>query len=525
MADYSEDEKQGIVQRMLDAGESEDNIATVIKSWTPFDVKAQNATMQKNMAAQSGAGKPESQWTLGSMAERGAQGLLGTAEGVVSGVTAPLALAYAAARHPVDTGMGALALGGEAIKGVRDIYNAPGESFDALKDAALAGAADPRTVGRVVGMAAAPRVTGMAVDTPLGKAAVAGTKDLALRVPGMQTALKVYQEAKGTAPVNAPKAVKAVKPPPTVEEQLGVSPDALGATMPETHAPSIQGRPVEPRQTAPVVDRTTPEALFKERPLYAQQQAMEEYGAQPDQVAPSRGRSTASHPQEGAGGRGSGAESAPVDEAQRREILRQLELRRMGVDEQGAREGFTQDNWHTFNGFDPNSNPGETQLLAPDEESWFAKSALSSIPDKANAPQNFEVVGNSGEPVTTINGSGGGQGPSAEELGRVAEDARLGRRYAIVGRGGKVEEIATQAGAQDINPGPGRTLVRIDAQGNLETITTGSKAGPMDENKRIIVGNRHAGHQPIDVRARMFDESVKRAREEGFRAGRAGAGK
>ena len=154
------DQLHDIVQRMLDAGESEENIAAVIKAY-----KEESAVGQTTDAGGiPHPGNPLEErlrgFTQGATA--GLRGFVrgivpGAVKGAVGAVTGPVRLAYSALTHPADTAT-------EAVKGVyASIKAAPQAAADALDLAAR----DPEQFGHNVGEVTGSAEGGLATAAAL----------------------------------------------------------------------------------------------------------------------------------------------------------------------------------------------------------------------------------------------------------------------------------------------------------------------------------------------------------------------
>lgn len=99
------------------------------------------------------------------------------------------------------------------------------------------------------------------------------------------------------------------------------------------------------------------------------------------------------------------------------------------------------------------------------------------------------------------NGSGAAGGGSLEEVNRAASNKKNGTRFAMHGPGG-ITEIADQAGAQDIKPGPKRALVRIDKSGAM-TVETAGKG-----YTGVGAGNKATSMQTIAARVEKAPDAA-----------------
>lgn len=218
------------------------------KSQVPFDVKAQNATARRNMAAQPteaemqarGASEP---WTTTAMLDRAKAGVKGEAEGFGGGLAAPLLLGYHVLRHPVDSAdeaaQAALALG---VAGAHAVAH-PIDTYNAAKPAVLRFAQNPENIGMVAGgldaALATPALISAAKGTKVGQAVSAGVSDALDRVPGVRAARAVLHP-----PTPKPAVVKIAKPTAAAAEAerlatAGVVPNAdAAASNPAIAAPT-----------------------------------------------------------------------------------------------------------------------------------------------------------------------------------------------------------------------------------------------------------------------------------------------
>lgn len=187
------------------------------------------------------------EFTLDKMGKRALLGAKGEVEGAVGGLVAPAVMLYHAVTSPVESakavGKGALMLGGLAYQSAQH----PREALDGAVEAAKQFGLSPEAIGAAAGGTGAalamPTIIGAARGTRLGQAVATGVSDAANRIPGVKAARAAY----AGPTVIAPKAVKPVKVPPTLSEQLGVSPNATGAVMdslPETPVPAPARMPV-----------------------------------------------------------------------------------------------------------------------------------------------------------------------------------------------------------------------------------------------------------------------------------------
>lgn len=198
------------------------------------------------------------EFTPAKMLERGLAGAKGEVEGAVGGLAAPLAAMYQFARHPVDTvvGAGKVALGAAAL--ARQAVEHPSDAYEGVKDAAVRFGLNPEAIGAAAGATGAaiatPALVSAARGTRLGNAVVTGVSDAANRIPGVKAARAAYA---------GPKPSKLPTPPPSLDEQLGVSPASTGATindLPPT-APPVAARVAMPlahdsARTAAAADAT-----------------------------------------------------------------------------------------------------------------------------------------------------------------------------------------------------------------------------------------------------------------------------
>jgi hypothetical protein len=141
--------------------------------------------------------------------------------------------------------------------------------------------------------------------------------------------------------------------------------------------------------------------------------------------------------------------------------------------------------------------------------------------ETANTP-TMEVVDNGGNRID-INGSGEGNGISKEAIGRANANAAKGERIAYMDRAGKIQEIADQVNAEDLNPSKGQNLVRVDKAGNAvvlkenggrSPVGAGNKATSFDAIAKTAAEHLRSGKSDAEttdiIRAALESERAKR---------------
>lgn len=203
--------------------------AAAIFAAQPFDVRAQNAVMRKNMAAQPTEAEMQARaasepWTGQAMLERAGQGLKGEAEGFGGGLLGLASLpvaAYSAIRHPVATAKTAGSAAAMLAVLAKQAADDPQGALSALKDAAIQFGSNPEAIGAAAGgvdaMIATPAILRAVKDTRVGQAIGAGLSNAADRIPGVPAARANFRS---TAPVPAEDVVREMAGPAETPREL-----------------------------------------------------------------------------------------------------------------------------------------------------------------------------------------------------------------------------------------------------------------------------------------------------------------
>lgn len=500
---------------------SDDDIAVAAKRLSAdapkFDVKAQNATMRANMAKQpEGTGVDPHPFVTGAVESPYVKyGPGRVVEGVkrLMGATPDNQLAKGA--HNVITGMGVTALPfapaatlaapAAAIGGL--ILGAP-STYLARKGAELvtdnpdyvdlagdAGGLIGGAAGAKLG-AASPGIIGKGLST--AGEAVESTPSTRQMVGGLIR--KAGDKMQGKPVVKLGPAPKVVKPPPTPAEQMGLDPNSIGATMPETHLGTTP--PPNPLRGAdPIVDRTGPAANFKEQPLWRQQEALETYGAPAEPVATTRNPDP-TFPQ--VGGRGT-----PESPEARQAVAKAF------ADRQAAAPRLSKQ---------PGPQPLENELASTLREPLATltddEAVASEAPGRgdmtrtgrpATTPQDF-AADQAKLDTGTATRSQGALDPETTAMEKVVNGEPLTDDEKLI----IAKRLTSQANSA---PKPGNTTqARHPETGQFIKADEAAKKGveaTMTPEERALIGNRGAGAATIDKRKQMLDELIARARAEG----------
>lgn len=165
-------------------------------------------------AAATAAWKPPptlaDEFTPRKIGERALSGLKGEAEGVMGGLTAPVAALGYFGLHPIDATKGAAAgIAGAGALGLRAIQH-PSDAYQSAKDMLTRIGSDPESIGQVAGSTiaaiATPTLIKAAKGTRIGQAVEAGVSDAANKIPGVKAARDAYA---ASAPASATSAASA----------------------------------------------------------------------------------------------------------------------------------------------------------------------------------------------------------------------------------------------------------------------------------------------------------------------------
>lgn len=197
------DNIQTVVQRMVAAGESEDNIAAVIqhaKTLAAFNPEQSRQTLARaNQQPLPPTPTLGDEFTPQKMGDRALSGLKGEAEGFAGGIAAPVAALGYGVLHPVDAAKGAAVGVAGAGAVAADAVTHPSQTWDAAKHVAMTIASDPEHIGQVAGgldaALATPSLLKVASGTRLGSAVSAGVSDAANKIPGVRAARAAWASA------------------------------------------------------------------------------------------------------------------------------------------------------------------------------------------------------------------------------------------------------------------------------------------------------------------------------------------